>query len=66
MLVILLVLVEFLVVNSNVGPEVGAFSILVLDFEFVHFDPQLINKLLISSIWHFIRSISSPIFIRLL
>jgi hypothetical protein len=28
----------------------AAFFILVLDSEFVHFDPQLTNKLLISSI----------------
>ena len=49
--------------NSIVSPEVGRlFSILVIGFEFVHFDPQLINKLSISSIWLLIRSISTFIF----
>jgi hypothetical protein len=31
--------------------NLAAFSIFVYGFEFVYFDPQLINKLLISSIW---------------
>jgi hypothetical protein len=41
--------------------KLAAFFILIIGFEFVHFYPQLINKLLISSIWPLIRSISTPI-----
>ena len=41
--------------KSNSDPEVGRLFTLVLGLEFMQFDPQLINKLLISSIWPLIR-----------
>jgi hypothetical protein len=43
----------------------AAFSTLVLGLWFMQFDPQLINKLLISSIWPLILLITAPIFTRL-
>jgi hypothetical protein len=33
------------------APKLITYFILVLDYEIVHFDTQLINKLSISSIW---------------
>jgi hypothetical protein len=43
--------------------KLAAFFTLVLGFEFVYFDPRLINKLSISSIWLLVQSILAPIFI---
>ena len=51
--------------NSNVNLKFAALFSLIIGFEFMHFDHQLINKLLISLIWPLIWSISAPIFIRL-
>jgi hypothetical protein len=42
--------------------NLATFSIFVYGFEFVYFDPQLINKLLISSIWLLIWLFSALIF----
>ena len=41
--------------KSNSDPEVGRLFTLVLGLAFMQFDPQLINKLLISLIWPLIR-----------
>jgi hypothetical protein len=41
--------------NQTATPKLAAFFTLVFGFELVQFDPQLINKLLISSIWPLIQ-----------
>jgi len=50
---------------SSPPSYLAAFSTLVLGLWFMQFDPQLINKLLISSIWPLILLITAPIFTRL-
>jgi len=55
-------LFNFNLINFNSSPRFQCLFLLVHGFRFMQFDPQLINKLLISSIWP-LNSVNFSLFI---